>query len=170
MEKRWQRLFFIALLMSCALAVSLAGCGYSIHRQALLPYNEISVGRIENKTLQPKLQDKLQRALVAELMKQGFTVRPGADHTVEGTITSFTMTALSEKHDVTVEYRVIVDAEFRISDREGHVIGSKKISTPFFVTFSGAGELGSLLVERERAEERATADVASEAVGALIYK
>ena len=56
-------------------AFLLSGCGYSVHRQSDLPFSEIQIGTIENKTLEPKLQDKLHTALTEEFMQNGIMVK-----------------------------------------------------------------------------------------------
>jgi len=155
-------LFVFLLLMS--------GCGYSIHPQSALPAKEVEIGLIENMTVEPKLQDKLQRALTEEFMKQGIRVGRGAEYRITGAVNSFDLVSLSEKGGITVEYRVMVSAEFRLLNREGRVIEVKNISAPFIVSLTDPGDLGNLLALKDTAEERAMADIAMEIVGALIFK
>jgi hypothetical protein len=158
--------FFIPVLF----LVLLNGCGYSIHRQASLPFREIGIGSIENRTLEPKLQDKLHRALVEEFRKQGISVTPAAANRITGVISNFNMVGLSEKEDIVVEYSVMVNADFGVVDREGKVRELKNISSPFIVSFTGSEDLGRLLATRDMAVERAMRDIAMQIVGALIYK
>lgn len=169
--KRTNRRKIISLLvLAVALILFVTGCGYSIHGQASLPFREIGIGDIENRTLEPKLQDKLHRALVEEFRKQGISVTPSAEYRITGVINNFNMVGLSEKEDIVVEYSVIVNADFRLVDREGKVREIKNITSPFIVSFTGSEDLGRLLATREIAEERALRDIAMEIVGVLIYK
>src|SRR3990172_7052404 len=107
--------FILAVLLT---AMSLGGCGYGIHSQRALPFTEVSIGRIENKTLEPKLQDRLHKALTEEFMKQGINVNPGASYKLTGVIHSFAMAGLSEKGGIIKEYRVMVSAAFRLVNAE----------------------------------------------------
>jgi outer membrane lipopolysaccharide assembly protein LptE/RlpB len=147
----------------------LGGCGYSVHRHASLPFGEINIGRIDNATIEPKLQDKLHRALTEEFTKQGILVTPDAQLKLTGSITGFDMISLSEKGGVTVEYQVIVDAHFTIADAQGKLREAKHIRSPFIVSFTGS-DLANLLADRDLAEERAMKDLSQELVGELIFK
>lgn len=153
-----------------ALIFLLAGCGYSIHRHASLPFREINIGRIDNATVEPKLQDKLSTALTEEFTRQGILVTPEAQLNLSGRITKFQMISLSEKGGVTVEYRVIVNADFTMTDAKGKVLETRHVSSPFIVSFTGTGDLTNLLASRDVAEKKAMADLSEELVGTLIYK
>jgi len=155
-------IFVFLLLMS--------GCGYSIHRQTALPGGEISVGLIENKTVEPKLQDKLNRALTEEFVKQGIRVTPAAPYKLTGVINSFDMISLSEKEGISVEYRIIVTADFRLSDAGGKVVMTKNVNSPFIVALTASEDLGGLLAAKEVLEQKAMADLAMEIAGAVIFR
>lgn len=148
----------------------LSGCGYSVHRQSQLPFKEISIGLIENRTVEPKLQDRLHRALVAEFEQQGIAVSSSAKNKLTGTIHTFDLSILSEKAGIAKEFRVIVNIDFHMTDENGKTAEFKNISSPFIVSFTGSALLSELLATREIAEDRAMKDVASEIVAALIYK
>ncbi len=147
-----------------------SGCGYSLHPQSALPATEVSIGLIENKTAEPKLQDKLSRALTEEFMKQGVRVVPSADHTLAAVISRFEMVSMSEKEGVTVDYRVTVNVDFRVLDRSGKVIETKSVASPFIVSVTEEANLGSLLASKEVAEEKTMRDVAMEIVGELLFR
>ena len=165
MMKKW----FI-LLFSFSLAGALAsGCGYSLHHKADLPFTEIRIGAIENKTLEPRLQDKLQEALAAEFSKNGIAVTRGAKAQLSGVIRTFDMVSLSEKDDTTVEYRVMIETDFTFTDADGRVQEIRKNGSPFIVSFSGSQDMGNLLANRDQAERQAMSDTAMEIVGELIF-
>ncbi len=161
---------FTALTIVFLCASFLAGCGYSIHRHADLPFTSIRIGDIENRTLEPKLQDKLHRALTEEFMKQGVSVDPSAPLELKGTIHRFQMSGLSEKAGVIIEYQVNIRADFRVTDEKGAVKEIKNIDSPFIVSFTGSQDIGMLLANRDIAEEKAARDVAMQVVRALIYR
>jgi hypothetical protein len=155
------------LLIAVLLA---AGCGYSIYTRASLPFTEIRIGYVENRTLEPKLDDKLHRALVEEFAKYGVAVTPGAAHVISATLQNFNMVSLSEKDDITVEYRFHIDADFTYQDGTGKVREIKNRGLPFIVSFSGSGALPDLLAAREVAERQAMSDLAKSIIGSLIYQ
>jgi outer membrane lipopolysaccharide assembly protein LptE/RlpB len=166
MKKKDMMLFILA-----AAVIFAAGCGYSIHRKADLPFTEISIGKIENRTFEPKLQDKLRRALVEEFAKNGITVTPAAKTQLSGVIHEFKMVSLSERDDITVEYSVKMETDFTFRDSAGKVreIGRKGKGLQFIISFGGSGALADTLAARDAAEQRAMADIALQVVGTLIY-
>jgi outer membrane lipopolysaccharide assembly protein LptE/RlpB len=167
MDARVRIIALRCILLVTALLTT--GCGYSVHGRSSLPFTEIQIGRIENRTLEPKLEDKLYQALVEELARNGISVTAGAASSISGVVNNYLMYSLSEKDDITVEYRVIVDADFTFRNAAGK---TREIKTelPFIVSFSGIGAMANLLANRDVAERQAMADIAMEIVGALIYK
>jgi outer membrane lipopolysaccharide assembly protein LptE/RlpB len=169
MHKRLTRLYFFMGFAYLAVLMS-SGCGYSLHRQADLPFTEIRIGKIENRSLEPKLQDRLHKALVREFTKNGITVTPSAGNVLSGVVRKFEMISLSERKDITVEYRIIIDADFTYKDNEGKIREIKKLELPFIISSFASEDMSLLLGSREMATEKAVADIAMEIVGALIYK
>ncbi len=159
------RLILWSILASAYL---LSGCGYSVHRQSELPFTEIQIGTIENKTLEPKLQDKLHKALTEEFMQNGIMVTPVADTKLSAVIRDFDMKVLSEKNDITVQYRILIRADFSILHKNGKT-EIKNMDTPFIVTLTAANNINKLLATKEPVEEQAMRDVAMRLVGTLIY-
>ena len=162
----------LAAMLLCAMLSALCplGCGYQIHNKASLPFSAIQIGRIENKTVEPKLEDRLYRALTEEFLKQGVDVSPGASYKITGTIHQFDMRVLSEKSDVAVDYEVIVKADFKLTDPSGITKEVRNIESPFIISFSGGGALNDLITSKELAAERAIRDIAMEIVAGLIYR
>lgn len=168
MLQRLTMLFgFLGLV--CPAVLMTGGCGYSLHRQADLPFTEIRIGKIENLSLEPKLQDKLHKALVREFTRNGITVTPSVGNVLSGVVRKFEMSSLAEKKDITVEYRITVDADFTYRDNDGKV-EIKRVISPFIISTSGSRDMALLLGSRDMAEEKAVAEIAVEIIGALIYK
>jgi len=155
--------------VSLVTGLLLSGCGYSVHRQSELPFSEIQIGTIENKTLEPKLQDKLHKALTEEFMKNGIMVSPFADTKLSAVVHTFDMTILSEKEEITIEYRVFMRADFTLEDKTGKK-EFRNIDSPFIVSFASSEDISTLLAKKELAEAKAMKDVAMRIAGALIYK
>lgn len=152
------------------LLLTFYGCGYSIHGRASLPFDSIQIGKIENVTLEPKLQDLLHKALTDEFLKQGIAVSPNAGYKLSATISQFELRILSEKADIATEYEVDTKADFKVIDPSGNIKEFKKIGSPFIISFSGSGQLNELIASKELASERAMRDIAMEIVGVLIYR
>ena len=166
---RWIWDIVILSAIFCLLS-TVFGCGYTLHGKASLPFQAIHIGIIENRTVEPKLQDKLYKALTDEFLKQGIAVYHGADHQIEGRIDQFELRILSETSDVATEYEVIMKGNFTITDSSGHSKEIKDIGSPFIISFSGSGHLTELLAVKELASDRAVRDMASEIVATLIYR
>jgi outer membrane lipopolysaccharide assembly protein LptE/RlpB len=164
------RCFIILSLCSMLCALCVAGCGYTIHGRASLPFDSIQIGKIENKTYEPKLQDKLHRALTEEFLKQGITVHPDAGYTLSGTIHQFQLNVLSTKADIAAEYEAVIKADFRLVEPSGNVKDFKNIGSPFIVSFSSSGKLSDVIASKELASEKAIRDMAMEIVAVIIYR
>jgi len=149
---------------------TLYGCGYTIHGKASLPFDSIQIGKIENKTYEPKLQDKLHRALTEEFLKQGITVHPDAGYTLSGTIHQFQLNVLSTKADIAADYEAVIKADFRLVEPSGKVKDFKNIGSPFIVSFSSSGKLSDVIASKELASEKAIRDMAMEIVAVIIYR
>jgi len=146
------------------------GCGYTIHGRASLPFDSIQIVKIENKTLEPKLQDMLYRALTEEFLKEGISVQANAGHKLSGTINKFNLKVLSERSDVAAEYEIVMHGDFKLVDPSGTAKVLKGIGSPFIVSFSGSGALNELIANKELASEKAIRDMAMEIVAALLYR
>jgi len=159
---------FLGLLAVSCIILSAFACGYKLHGKASLPFREISIESIENRTDEPKLQDKLYRSLTDEFLSQGIGVQSGAGYRLQGKITLFELRILSEAADVATEYEIIMKADFIITDGPGNVREIRDIGSPFFISFPGSGQLSNILSLRELASERAVRDMARQTVAALI--
>jgi len=161
---------FLTLWVCFLTGPLLSGCGYSVYTNRDLPFKEINIGTIENKTLEPKLQDKLHAALTEEFMKNGIMVEPYADTKISAVLNKFDITVLSEKKEITIEYRVLINADFIVEHKDGSKKDFRKIDSPFIVSFASSEDLAALLAKKELVEERALRDVAIRIIGALIYR
>lgn len=144
------------------------GCGYTIHGRAALPFQSVDISKIINKTFEPKLEDRMQRALAAELMKNGFTIDRGSDYKISGVISSFALSTLSEKSGVAVEYEVIIKGDFKLIAPSGK---SRELRNHgvFIVSFPSSEALQNVIARKELATERALNDLSSEIVASIMY-
>ncbi|MBA4372698.1 MAG: hypothetical protein C0402_07510 [Thermodesulfovibrio sp.] len=158
------------LYLSLFVMIILHGCGYHLYSQASLPFREIAIDTIENRTVEPGLQDMLHRAVVEEFTRQGISVNPSARQRLSAVVQKFDMPSLSEKDGFSREYRIVVGVDFTLTDEHGQKRYIKNLGSPFMAPFAGADELGRLLASKRIAVEGALRDVAQQLIGLLIYK
>ena len=171
MNIRRIRLVRIGLIVSLLLAALVTGCGYTLQGRADLPFETLSLGTIQNTTVEPKLQDRMSRLLAQTLMEYGFDVRPAARYKIEGSITRFILTPVSEKSLTAIEYAITIVADFSVID----ILTQKKeslayVSSPFITYFRSSGALVSVLAQKEAATESALRDLSQELVRRMLYK
>jgi len=157
-------------LCSVLCALCLFGCGYTLQSRATLPFNSIQIEGIENKTVEPKLQDKFYRAITEEFLKYGISVQSQADYKLRGTIKRYELHVLSERRDVAIEYEVVIKGDFKLVGPSGDTRDIRDIGSPFIVSFPVSGALENVLAFKELASERAIRDMAMEVVAALVYQ
>lgn len=158
----------VRVLISAICLLSLSACGYTVHGRANLPFRSVSLGKIVNKTFEPKLEDRMQVALAEELLKNGFSLENNADHKIEGVIKTYELRVLSEKGGVADQYEVVINGDFRLLDSSG---ASKPLRGGgiFIVSFKSAGTLPEVMAQKDRATARALRDLSSEIVASMIY-
>ena len=94
------RAFLRMLLSATLLLLVFSGCGYRLQGRESLPFEVIAIERIENKTVEPKLEDRLYDALAEELLRKGISVHPDAGYKLSGSINRFDLRLLSEQYNV----------------------------------------------------------------------
>jgi len=152
------------------LAFLLSSCGYKLQTKADLPFESISIGSIDNKTHEPKLQDRLNKILTETFMEYGFRVNPAAGYRIEADITGFDLKVLSERDLTAAEYEITVKSSFRLFDTgKGTVTQLMDIRSPFVTYFSTAGNLVSVIAQKEISTDRALKDLAQELVRRIVY-
>jgi len=160
------RCISLAVCFSC-----LASCGYTLQTKANLPFETIAIGKIENKTSEPKLQDKLNRILAESFMEYGISISASSRFIVEGDITQFYLRVLAEQSLTASQYEVVIRTNFRIVDSEkGTVISLTDVKSPFMTSFNATQALEDVLVQKDFATDKALLDLSQELVRRLIYK
>ena len=162
--------FWLFCTLTFILIFYISACGYNIYSRSHLPFSEISIGLIENRTIEPKLQDKLHKALIEEFIKHGVRINTAARLKLTGIIHHFDMSSLSEKNGITAEYRIFINADFKLQDDTGKTTEIKNIASPFIDSFTGSENLGKLIASKEMAEEMALSNISMQLIGTLIYK
>lgn len=144
----------------------ITGCGYSVKKS---PVSSVRIGNIENMTSEARLDDRLSEALVAALLKNGIQVNSSAEHTIEGTLRSLSLSQLAEREELTTTYRVTIEGEFFLVGAEG-----EKTKLPsggkYIVTFLSEGSLTPIIANKELAIEQAIEDLAEEISASVLYR
>ncbi len=164
------RRFRQSALTCCLLLVTcyLAGCGYTLQTTADLPFDTISIGRIDNKTLEPKLQDRFNRSLAEYLAQYGYQVGPSR-YILEGEITGFTLMPTTEQNLVATQYQIVITANFKLTDKTNGRSVPLIASTPFITYFGSSGSLVNVLAQKESATAGALQNLSLSVVTQITY-
>ena len=158
------------IALASVLILFISGCGYTMHKKSALPFDGIYIGKINNNTFEPKLQDKLYRALAETFSEYGFQVSPSSRYRLEGEITKFEIKTLSEKDLITTEYQILLFCNFRLIDTQtGDVAKVEGVTDPFVNYFLSKGRLENVLALKEAATESSLRDLSKELVRYIIH-
>jgi hypothetical protein len=164
------KLRYILLLLTVhCLLFTLFGCGYTIQTKANLPFDTIAVGKLENKTFEPKLQDRLSRQLAETFLEYGFSISSSARYRLEGEITKFELEPLVEQSLVATQYKVVIKAYFRLIDTASGKIIPLVEDSPFITYFSSAEKLQNVLAQKELSTISALKDISQAVARRIIY-
>jgi hypothetical protein len=164
------KLGYLLLLFTvhCSL-FTLFGCGYTLQTREHLPFDTISLGRIENKTLEPKLQDRFNRVLAETFAEYGFSVSPSSRYILEGKITKFDLKPLAEQLLTATQYEVVIKADFILIDKESGRSIPLVAGSPFITYFSSTGTLESVMAQKEISTISALKNLSQEVVRVMLY-
>jgi hypothetical protein len=113
----------------------------------------------------------MSRLLAETLMEYGFDVRTSARYRIEGKISRFDLTPVSEKSLTAIEYQITIAADFDLVDMQTQKKeGLASVSSPFITYFRSSGALVSVLARKEAATESALRDLSQELVRRIVYK
>ena len=117
------------------------------------------------------MQDRMNRLLTETLMEYGFDVRSSARYRIEGKISRFDLTPVSEKSLTAIEYLITITANFELVDMQTQKKETlAAVSSPFITYFRTSGALVSVLAQKEVATESAMRDLSQEVVRRILYK
>ncbi|MCX7913921.1 MAG: LPS assembly lipoprotein LptE [Thermodesulfovibrionales bacterium] len=157
----------LIFLLICSLV--LLSCGYSAYKRENLPFKEITIGKIDNKTSEPGLQDRLHRKLVDAFIQYGFEIKPLSKYRVDGEITKFQIKTISEKHLLTTEYQIIILCNFKLTDVEtGKTIEINNVTDPFVNYFLSTGKLEHILARKDIVIDDSLKELSREIVRSVI--
>ncbi len=135
-----------------------------------LPFSSVTIKPIQNKTYEPRLEEKLHKALSEEFISQGINVIvSNGDVTIETTITIFALGAIAAINENVQEQTITMRADVKIIDKE-RVIEFNSMESPIRITFQTAGTVTDSVMQKERAIEKACREIASEIVGKMVLR
>ncbi len=158
-------------LCAVILITFLAGCGYRLQTKADLPFDTITIGKVENSTSEPKLQDRLSALLAETFMEYGIAVVPSSRHVVQANVVRFNLRTLSEVNLTTSEYEVMITSDFIITDTAtGETFRLMRLKDPYLTYFFATGALENVLAQKEIATDVALRDLSREVVRRAVYR
>lgn len=152
-----------------AFCLLLGGCGYTLQTKGDLPFEAVSLGRIDNKTTEPKLQDQFNRLLAETLSEYGFYVTKTARYSLEGEVKQFLLRPSVELSSVATQYEVIIRASFRLVDRETGRVSPVLADSPYVTYFNSVGKLESVLAQKELSSRDALKNLSQAIVMTILY-
>src|SRR5208283_170650 len=138
---------------------------------ANLPFETISVGKIDNKTSEPKLQDRLHEVLAETLSRYGFGVSSSARYKLQGEIDQFELVPTTEVNLTATQYQIVIKASFKLVDTESGTSIPLAASIPFITYFNAnpTDTLEEIMTQKELAEASAMANLAQTLVSLVTY-
>ncbi|MEO5356090.1 MAG: LPS assembly lipoprotein LptE [Nitrospirae bacterium YQR-1] len=146
------------------LCLCLSGCGYRVLGGSSLPFTTVKVGKIQNTTSEPKLEDIFYVALAEELLKRGVSVTDFSENTIEGNINYFQLVIVSEKKKYASEYKIDLKGDFVIKGRDGKNREFKGVTSPFYESFYGPDTVNAIVASKETAAAEAVKRLAASLV------
>lgn len=157
-------------LFTAVLLVTVFGCGYQMVGSKRLPFNSVIIKPVQNKTYEPKLEERLHKALSEEFISQGINVMTvNGDITIETTITFFELGSIAVVNENVQEQTITMRVDVKIIDKE-RVIEFNSMESPIRITFQSTGTVSDSVMQKERAIDKACREIASEIVGKMILR
>ena len=165
------------ILASCFLFSS---CGYHIVGSKNLPFDSIAIRPVQNMTYEPTLKEKLHNALSREFISQGINIVP-ADRpdtlgkipergiAIEARITTFDLKTIGAVGEQVKEQEIIMLVDVSIMDKNA-VSELKSVKSPLQITYQATGTVSDANMQKERAIDKACAEIAKEISDRVIMK
>ncbi|RJQ51344.1 MAG: hypothetical protein C4526_10185 [Nitrospiraceae bacterium] len=158
----------LLLLTAYCLLLIASSCGYHMIGSIPLSFHSITIKQVQNKTYEPRLEEKMHNALSEEFINQGIEVRAaGGDVELEATVTTFQLGAIGAVDDRIKEQSVILQVDIKLTDRE-KVTEFRSMASPIKITFQSTGTVSESAALKERAVEKACSEIAKELVARTI--
>jgi outer membrane lipopolysaccharide assembly protein LptE/RlpB len=156
------------LLTAYCLLLTLSSCGYHMIGSTLMPFNSITIKQVQNKTYEPRLEEKLHNALSREFINQGIKVqRAGGNVEIEATVNNFELGAIGAVDDKIKEQSIIMRVHIKLVD-QGKTTEFRAMESPIKITFQSTGTVSESIIHKELAIEKACSEIAKEIVSRII--
>ncbi len=156
-------------MIPAILVFFLSSCGYSLHERKDFRVEDVRIGKIENRTTEPRLDDKLAAALSNEMLREGLILKDDSKNEVYGTIDKIQYLGISETGIVFNAYEIILKGKFYLRTADGKSIQLRG-ENPFITTFPASADLNTVFADREVALDSALKGLSTEIVSGIVYK
>lgn len=157
------------LLLALLFPLLILSCGYSIHKRADLPFQEIYLRKVENLTLEPGIQDKVMNIAYKILSENGFNLKSTAERILDLQIKNYRLITLSEIGLITVEYEIQMEVKAILYDKDGNKLKEFSPSTAFRTVFKTSRQLQRVIADRDLAIESLIRDICEDMTRRLIF-
>ena len=156
-----------SVLIICV-ASALFSCGYHIIGSKFLPFESITIKPVQNKTYEPRLEERLHNSLSREFINQGIEVKAaGGSVSLEATVTSFQLGAIGAVDETVKEQELLMLVDIVVVDN-GETTTFKNMASPIKITFQSTGTVSQSVNEKEKATDKACREIATEIVSKII--
>ena len=136
----------------------------------LLPFNSITIRPVQNKTYEPRLEERLHNALSNEFINQGIEVKiSGGDVDLQATVTSFQLGAVGAVDETVKEQEIIMQVDIILTDKD-RVTEFKTMQSPIKITFESVGNISESVANKELSTDKASREIAREIIGQIIMR
>ena len=155
-------------LLLTSLFILVSSCGYHMVGSRFLPFDSINIKHVDNRTYEPRLEEKLHNALSEEFINQGIKAEgPSGDIILEAVITRFELGAIGAIDESVREQEIIMLVDIKVIDKD-EVIEFKSMGSPILITFQTTGTVPQTVDLRNRATIKASREIARDIVGRII--
>ena len=163
-------LFYFLLSTFYFLPLTFFGCGYQIIGSRHLPFNSVSIKPINNMTYEPKLEEKLHKALSEEFISQGIDVKTAnGDVNIETKIKIFQLGVVAAVDENVYEQAITMRVDVKITGKD-RTIEFISMESPIRITFESTGSVTDSVIQKERAIEKVCSEISSEIVGKVLLR
>ncbi|HCC69157.1 MAG TPA: hypothetical protein DEP99_04650 [Nitrospiraceae bacterium] len=161
----------VNIVLSLLICLLLSSCGYHLVGSGQLPFNSATIEGVDNRTYEPRLEERLHKALSEEFLAQGIRVMStkGGDLELKPTVTYFAMTPIAEVGGRVQEYAIVMKVNVRLKVRE-EIIELKDVESPLRITFKAESSVRDVVMEKEKATDRACREIAREIINKLLIR
>ncbi len=166
-KKQLLHIFLYFLLLSSQFLVS--SCGYQVIGTRSLPFNSVTIKPIINKTFEPRLEERLHMALSKEFIRHGISIVPNGDIELATSIIRFDLGEIAVVDERVKEQSIIMRVDIKVTPG-GEKAELLSIEPPIQITFPTAGSVNEAVIQKQKAIEKACAEIARELMGRLIIR